>query len=215
MYTDEAAFEATGLLDTNAGLTAQEALGGGAEGMGIAGFATPVVAEAVFFQIGDGIVATLAFIFGITHQNDLSRSQSYIVVVAVIAVVALLLTTAMRFLRDVVEGRSTHFIKRPNVAALLIKLIYVTVAYLIGLLSRIASDLVTAAPRVGFFGLVTLTKPFIIVVLTTTFLFEMQMLHGERQEISQRMEHAIKQIQIKAQPAPTKPVQPPTQQPTK
>lgn len=169
---------------------------------GLAGFATPVVTKNVLTQVGEGIVATLAFVLGLTWQNDLSRNQSYVVTVVIIIVMTLLLYTVLGFLRETLQARADAFVKAPRIAGFLIKIVYMTVAFLVGVLSRIVSDLVTAAPRVGYFGLVTLVKPFVIIVLITMAMYQMELLHSPRKEINDRLDAAIRRESAQKTQAP-------------
>jgi len=141
---------------------------------------TGAAMDSMFLQLYDSIFGTLAFLAGIAHQTELGKGQHYLAVVVLIFALAVVASEVLDFLRSLATKAN---LQRPWLAQLLIKAVYMLLAYLTGLFARAISGSVFGAPSASAIGLESMFKPFVVILLLLIFFYENQMLQAPSRQI--------------------------------
>jgi hypothetical protein len=131
-------------------------------------FNADAIVEGTIWTQTDTIVSMMVFFFGIAYQNELQHDPYYCLYVLGFIIVVIIGTQLMEALR-VLLAKAT--IQRINLVKLLIKIVYIPIAFAGGLFARSIVDSVITMPRLGKFGMDSLFMPFVIIIMVLIFLF--------------------------------------------
>jgi hypothetical protein len=135
-------------------------------------YALPMVIRPMLLSVTDIVLGGLLFVYSVQRSTELEASVHYVAVLLVVFALYVMLTVVKEHLRAI---SSKPGFRRIELAQLLLRLLFLMLAFVSGLFVRMVSNRIMNAPSAGAFSLFDVIMPAAAITLVVCALHQISM----------------------------------------